>query len=207
MEAKFYKKYKDAVLKWFDGLCGDEQHEVIAEVTGNEYNPKDFDVPYDPAEYESDYEYLDNFEADEWFWKHFGGYGRIHNGATSSFDSNAAVVKILKESCNNSERSYVDDFVQDIAYHMEGYGDAKGFFEDLAYGGCVSGMIGMFIYNSDCKKFYIDHIDDMENFKSELEEELGEPIKNTRELPHYTFMCWLCYEEFARYLSDTLFNN
>jgi hypothetical protein len=116
-------------------------------------------------------------------------------------------VKILKESCNNSERSYVDDFVQDIAYHMEGYGDAKGFFEDLAYGGCVSGMIGMFIYNSDCKKFYIDHIDDMENFKSELEEELGEPIKNTRELPHYTFMCWLCYEEFARYLSDTLFNN
>ena len=110
METKFYEKYKNAVLEWFDGLSGDEQHEVIAEVTGNEYDPKDFDVPYDPAEYESDYEYLDSFEADEWFWEHFGGYGRAHDGATSSFDSNAAVVKILKESSNNSERSYVVDF-------------------------------------------------------------------------------------------------
>ena len=35
METKFYEKYKNAVIEWFDGLSGDEQHEVIAEVTGN----------------------------------------------------------------------------------------------------------------------------------------------------------------------------
>lgn len=197
METKFYEKYKAKVLEWFDGLNEEKQKSVISEVTGNDYAKEEYGTPY---------EYLEYLDADEWFWEHFGGYGRVYNGVTSSFDSHAAVVEILKDSCGNKERNFVDDFVEDIAVNMEGYSDAQGFFKDLAYGGCVSGMIGMFIYHSDCKKFYIDHIDDMENFKSELEEELGEPIQNKSHQPHYTFMCWLCYEEFARYLSDTLFN-
>lgn len=198
METKFYEKYKEAVLEWFAILSQGEQRSVLNEVAGTYYNEEEYETPY---------EYLEWRSADEWFWKHFGGYGRVYDGATSSFDSNSAVVKILKDSCDNKERSFVDDFVKDIAYHMEGYSDAHGFFKDLAYGGCISGMVGMFIYHSDCKKFYIEHIDDMENFKSELEDELGEPIKNTNEQPHYTFMCWLCYEEFVRYLSETLFND
>lgn len=197
METKFYEKYKAKVLEWFDGLDEEKQRSVISEVAGNDYDEEEYGTPY---------EYLEMLDADEWFWEHFGGYGRVYDGATSSFDSHAAVVEILKDSCGNKERSFVDDFVEDIAVHMEGYSDAQGFFKDLAYGGCISGMIGMFIYHSDCKKFYIDHMDDMENFKSELEEELGEPIQNRHQQPHYTFMCWLCYEEFARYLSDTLFN-
>lgn len=197
METKFYEKYKAKVLEWFGGLNEEKQRSIISEVAGNDYDEEEYGTPY---------EYLEMLDADSWFWEHFGGYGRIYDGATSSFDSNAAVVEILKDSCGNKKRSFVDDFVKDIAYHMEGYSDAQGFFKDLAYGGCVSGMVGMFIYHSDCKKFYIDHIDDMENFKSELEEELGEPIPNKGQQPHYTFMCWLCYEEFARYLSDTLFN-
>ena len=198
METKFYKKYKAKVLEWFGLLSQGEQRSVLGEVAGNDYNEENYETPY---------EYLEWCNADEWFWEHFGGYGRVYDGATSSFDSHAAVVEILKDSCGNKERSFVDDFVEDIAVHMEGYSDAQGFFKDLAYGGCISGMIGMFIYHSDCKKFYVEHIDDMENFKSELEEELGEPIQNRNHQPHYTFMCWLCYEEFARYLSDTLFNN
>lgn len=197
METKFYEKYKAKVLEWFDGLDEEKQRSVISEVAGNDYDEEEYGTPY---------EYLEMLDADEWFWEHFGGCGRVYDGATSSFDSHAAVVEILKDSCGNKERSFVDDFVEDIAVHMEGYSDAQGFFKDLAYGGCISGMIGMFIYHSDCKKFYIDHMDDMENFKSELEEELGEPIQNRHQQPHYTFMCWLCYEEFARYLSDTLFN-
>lgn len=197
METKFYEKYKAKVLEWFNGLDEEKQRSVITEVAGSDY---------DEEEYETPYKYLEMLDADEWFWEHFGGYGRVYDGATSSFDSHAAVVEILKDSCGNKERSFVDYFVEDIAVHMEEYSDAQGFFKDLAYGGCISGMIGMFIYHSDCKKFYIDHMDDMENLKSELEEELGELIQNRHQQPHYTFMCWLCYEEFARYLSDTLFN-
>jgi hypothetical protein len=43
----------------------------------------------------------------------------------------------------------------------------------------------------------VRHIDDMENFISDMEDEIGEPIANRYELPHYTFVCWVCYEELA----------
>ena len=66
-------------------------------------------------------------------------------------------------------------------------------------------MIGMLIYNSDCKEIYIEHIDDMEEFVKELESEMGEPIRNRDHLPHYTFVCWLCYEELAFRIARELF--
>lgn len=82
----------------------------------------------------------------------------------------------------------------------------KSFLEDLQQGGCISGMIGDFIYNSDCKEFYIKHIDELEQMKEDLEEELGEPIKNRFSVPHYTFMCWLCFEEYCNDLYNTIYN-
>lgn len=81
----------------------------------------------------------------------------------------------------------------------------KSFFEDLQHGGCISGMIGEFIYHSDCKEFYIKHIDGLENYKEELEEQLGEQIANRHSLPHYTFLCWLCFEEYCRELYTNIF--
>lgn len=197
METGFYENYKDAVLAWFEELDEARQKEVLLEVGGEDF--------YDEEEYETPYDCLDDQYADDWFWEHFGGYGRVSDGATSSFDSNEAVVNILKNLCCDSKYSFADDFIEDISYHMESYDNPKGFFDDLAYGGCASGMIGMFIYHTDCKKFYVEHIDDMEDFKSELEDELGEPIKNTKDLPHYTFMCWLCYEEFCYRMTNLLF--
>ena len=73
----------------------------------------------------------------------------------------------------------------------------KSFLEDLQNGGCMSGMICEFIYHVDCKKFYIENLDDLENIREEIEDSLGEPVKNTHRLPHYTFMCWLCFEEYC----------
>ena len=73
----------------------------------------------------------------------------------------------------------------------------KSFLEDLQNGGCMSGMISEFIYHLDCKKFYIENLDDLENIREEIEDSLGEPVKNTHRLPHYTFMCWLCFEEYC----------
>ncbi|KIA95650.1 MULTISPECIES: hypothetical protein [unclassified Flavobacterium] len=73
----------------------------------------------------------------------------------------------------------------------------KSFLEDLQNGGCMSGMISEFIYHSDCKEFYIGHLDDLENIKDEIEDSLGESVKNRHRLPHYTFMCWLCFEEYC----------
>jgi len=89
-----------------------------------------------------------------------------------------------------------------IRNNMESYDGTKkeklkSFLLDLQRGGCISGMIGEFIYHSDCKAFYIEHLEDLENIKTELEESLGEPIANRYGLPHYTFMCWLCLEEYC----------
>lgn len=73
----------------------------------------------------------------------------------------------------------------------------KSFLEDLQRVGCISGMIGDFIYHADCKNFYIRHLDDLENIREEIEDSLGEAVKNRHRLPHYTFMCWLCFEEYC----------
>ena len=73
----------------------------------------------------------------------------------------------------------------------------KSFLNDLQQGGCISGMIGEFIYHADCKAFYMEHLDELESIKSDLEDSLYEPIANRFNLPHYTFMCWLCFEEYC----------
>lgn len=93
--------------------------------------------------------------------------------------------------------SFAEAFMEDMAEHCVDYGNPKSFFEDLQKSGVVSGMIGMLVYNSDCRDIYVRHIDDMENFISDMEDEIGEPIANRYKLPHYTFVCWVCYEELA----------
>jgi hypothetical protein len=100
--------------------------------------------------------------------------------------------------------SFAEEFVQDMAYHAAEYGDPLCFFNDLRHG-CQSGMIGMLIYNSDCKDIYIKHIDDMEEYKTQLEDDMDECIRNRTGAPHYTFMCWLCYEELGFSIARNLF--
>ena len=81
----------------------------------------------------------------------------------------------------------------------------KSYFEDLQRGGCMSGMVSEFIYNSDCKDFYIIYIDDLEEIKTDLEDSIGDPIKNRYNLPHYTFVCWLAFEEYCYNLYNIIF--
>ena len=120
--------------------------------------------------------------------------------------------KMILNKSNYKNFSFASEFADIIEYHAEGYNNEdeflnnlKGFLEDLGKGGCISGIIGEFIYNSDCKDFYINHIDDLEEFKNNLEDNLGEKIQNRHDLPHYTFIVWLCFEEFAYDLYNTIF--
>lgn len=198
VQETFYDKFKDAVLCWFSGLEDGQQKEVISVVLGDEY--------LDEEEYGTPYDCLESQYADKWFWENFGGYGTADNKIISTFDFLGETERIMTDMCWD-EYDFTKDFISDIAYHCQNYSDPKQFFEDLAYGGCTSGMVGMFIYHNDCKTFYCEHITDMEDYKEELEGGLGEPISNKSDQPHYTFMCWLCYEEFARRLSQSLFND
>jgi hypothetical protein len=92
-------------------------------------------------------------------------------------------------------------FKKIVLSNMESYDGTKkeqlkSFLEDLQKNGCIYGMISELVYNSDCRKFYIQHLDDLENIRYEIEDSLGESVKNRHRLPHYTFVCWLCFEEY-----------
>ena len=132
-------------------------------------------------------------------------------GAKVTTKGNKVISNLLEKS-NNKVYSFREDFEEIIKNKIEGYDGTtkdklKSFFEDMQRGGCVSGMIGDFVYHSDCKDFYIKHIEDLEEMKTEMEEQMGEPIKNRFELPHYTFLCWLCFEEYCYDLYNTIFEN
>ena len=90
-----------------------------------------------------------------------------------------------------------------MAEHITGYNNPLGFFMDLTHG-CVSGLIGMLIYNMDCKRIYIKHIDDMEEYAEQIYSEVGF-IENKHGAPHYTHICYLCYEEFGYQIGRALF--
>ena len=100
--------------------------------------------------------------------------------------------------------SFVKCFVEDMAYRITNYDKVSSFFSDLRHG-CSSGMIGMLVYNDDCKTIYIEHIDDMEDFREEFEGELGARMQKEDCIRHYTFMCWLCYEELGHSIASNLF--
>lgn len=117
----------------------------------------------------------------------------VSNYKNYSFAQN--FINIIEEKANNYDNK--GDFKDNL----------KGFFEDLGRGGCMSGMIADFIYHDDCKTFYIAHIDDLEEFKNEIEEGICEKIENRHDLPHYTFLVWLTFEEFCYNMYANLFEN
>lgn len=121
-------------------------------------------------------------------------------------DTTDFLVDMFK-SVSLPEYGFVDDYLYDMAYHASGYENPRNFFSDLAYGGCQSGLIGMLIYNSDCKKIYIEHLDDFENMVEEYQEELGEPLENKSGLPRYTFVTWFAYEELGFTVANQLWSD
>ena len=131
----------------------------------------------------------------------------------ATVNNNSKLVKLLTDNVQSNfinDMSFVSDFNTIISERAADYdGSAKeqlkSFFNDLQHGGCISGMIGEFIYHNDCKEFYIKHIDDLEEYKTDLEDSIGEAIKNRHNLPHYTFIVWLAFEEYCYNIYNNIF--
>jgi len=130
----------------------------------------------------------------------------IHKIVDDQPDLLKFLVEMFKQAVPDKEKEFVDEFVEDMAEHSESYNSPLGFFQDLTHG-CQSGLIGMLIYNSDCQKIYGKYANDMETFKEEIEQELGVPIHNKSGAPHYTFVCWFCYEELGFQIARNLFED
>ena len=107
------------------------------------------------------------------------------------------------EKAGVDDYSFSEELKRIYKGHVESYPGVNDFFNDLAYGGCRSGMIGEFVWAEEIKEFYVKHIDDLESYKRDLEEDLGEPITDN-DLSHSELVTWLVVEEVARRVSDEL---
>lgn len=105
----------------------------------------------------------------------------------------------------NRDDNFIKSFNRIIKNQVKNYDTPEQFFKDMQNGGCITGMISDFIYHADCKNFYIKNIDGLEDYKTELEDNLGEPITNRHKLPHHTFIVWLCFEEYCYSIYSSLF--
>jgi hypothetical protein len=105
----------------------------------------------------------------------------------------------------------------EINSHAEDYNEsgAKGFLEDLAQGGCSSGMVGSLIYYKDTIPFYKKHKSEINAMLKEALSETG--LKSPAELfgdkwdaedifaeetQNQNLLAWFGFEETARKLAN-----
>lgn len=195
------KDFNEYVIVWFQDFVSDHENdsewvESLAKQLG-----------YEQDDEETPLEYLQTMDDVDFIYKSLFGY-ESHVLVDDLTTADGFAVKMLADTAAElklSKYDFMGAFLADMAEHIAEYSTPLGFFKDLSYGGCASGMIGMFIYNPDCKEFYINHIDSMEDFKQDWENMMGTPVQNTKKLPHYTFMCWFCYEEIGYMIGQALF--
>lgn len=135
-------------------------------------------------------------------------YNKLYIEELPEFGTKEDILReIIEANFKVNKYDFMSDYMEDMICHMIGYNDPAKFFKDLSYGGCESGLVGMLIYNSDCKTFYIDHIDDLESYMDDMNNELDEvKFENKDNLPHYTYVCWTCYEIMGSIIGAYIFD-
>lgn len=206
--------FDEHVLDWWNEYLDTCDEETAKRIMENEFIGEEETVDdYIPEEAENCLDWLSTQTDADKIYKTFFGTEATDNIYDNLPDTQTFLTEIFMscagwcdEPDSVSKPTFAEDFVPDMAYHATSYDNPISFFEDLRYG-CQSGMIGMLIYNSDCKEIYIKHINDMEEWKTEEEDNLGDVICNTNKYPHYVWMCWLCYEELGFQIARILFPN
>lgn len=208
------KTFEEFVNDWWQNYLSEADDQTLKALMENLIGEEETIEDYIPEDADSPYDWLmANMTANEIYSKYFGsendGLCPDNMPDTAEF-----VYQMLKENAGwfspkspeqaSTLPSFSESFLRNMADHIDGYDNPEVFFKDLAYGGCVSGMIGMLIYNTDCKRIYIENMDDMEEYAEQIYGEVGF-VENKNHLPHYTYICWMCYEEFAFQIGRALF--
>lgn len=189
--------FHEYVTKWFHEIV--EDHKDDKEWCEDLFSQLGYDKIEHLDEDETCYDFLMAMSDENEIYESIFGFDSKVKCLDDLSDTESFLTTMFKTIGDDLIKQYdfAKELFEDMASNCLNYTNPIGFFEDLSRGGCSSGMIGMFIYHDSCKQFYINHIDSLEDFKEDLEDELGEPIKNTQGQPHYTFVDWLCYEELA----------
>ena len=187
-----HKDNEDLMLSLFNAICPREEGDSLSDWLDED---------------ETIYDWLMNCSTEDIYSSLFI---KSHELFDDIPDTERFVKRMLKDACTElglNEYEFVEEFVEDMAYNITDYDDPLYFFQDLQNGGCASGMIGMLVYNSDCLALYGKYANDMEEFREKLEDETGSPIKRDRNIRHYVWICWLCYEELAYQIAHYLFED
>lgn len=89
------------------------------------------------------------------------------------------------------ECSYGELFIEKMAEDAAEYDHPQQYFQDIWFGGVVSGVVPFLIYNADCEKIYNAHQHDL-SMKGCDGIYVGDKF-----LPIATQYCWSVYEELA----------
>lgn len=111
---------------------------------------------------------------------------------TKKMESLMNVMESLKE--NESDlRSEVLDILVNHIEDCESFEEVRGFMEDLKQYGCSSGMIGELLYYSDTKKFFIENMDEIQDYINTL---VQEHVYSINELD-INEIVWVVFEAIA----------
>ncbi len=112
---------------------------------------------------------------------------------TKKMESLMNVMESLKENESSNLRSEVLDILVNHIEDYESFEEVRGFMEDLRQYGCSSGMIGELIYYTDTKKFFIDNIDEIQDYINTL---VQEHVYSINELD-INEISWIVFEAIA----------
>lgn len=102
------------------------------------------------------------------------------------------VMETLKEDAGNL-RLEVLEILENHIEDYENFEDVRSFMEDLRANGCVSGMIGELVYYSDTKKFFIENLDEIQDYLNDL---ILEHVYSIDEFD-YNEIVWVVFEAIA----------
>lgn len=112
---------------------------------------------------------------------------------TKKMESLMNVMESLKEEESSNLRSEVLDILVNHIEDYESFEEVRGFMEDLRQYGCSSGMIGELIYYTDTKKFFIENIDEIQDYVNTL---VQEHVYSINELD-INEISWIVFEAIA----------
>ncbi|PHS41580.1 MAG: hypothetical protein COA91_02055 [Robiginitomaculum sp.] len=103
--------------------------------------------------------------------------------------------KTLKSALQDIINSKPSSLQVAVASEALDHEDITSFFSDLLQHGCISGMIGSLIYYIDTHKFFDKHYNEIEELRTEYQDNIGEPLQIKNDLKN--FLAWFDFEETA----------
>lgn len=208
MKAKTFEKY---IKDWF------REYLLSHEDDDNFYNELLDFIGYNPDEYidenESAFGFLIKLSADE-IWDCLFGY-KNRNKQDDDLDEKFDDIpyydiykNLMNQAFNVDEWEFAEDFIDAMSEDMSDYDTPLGYFKDFATNPNFVQFAKDMHTDRECLETYGRFCNDLERFRKYLVN-LGladeKEADNPKDLPHYVFMDWFCYEKLGMLIASVLY--